>query len=267
MDKATDEGKEVQRFISNHDATRAMSSKFSKLKLVRPADTRFASNFMMLRRLVRVKSPLKQLVTSGEWDQWKKQNDQADTIEKRLLSSDLWDKVEKYVKVLWLVMAMLRVVDKDEPIMGVMYEAIDQMLEQIKEILKENKDGALMYEEIHELAQEHWDMLPSPLHATAFLLNPILFSKKPYENKEVMKGVTIKDASMEDIEGIVKKLPLIFVRGSNIRFVHIPDSLNVSDAVEEMRLLQDKVALGYTGEKGGPSTKSGQPSTAGSGEL
>ncbi|MCO5597023.1 hypothetical protein L7F22_051096 [Adiantum nelumboides] len=31
-------------------------------------------------------------------------------------------------------------------------------------------------------------MLHSPLHATAFLLNPILFSKKPYKDKEVMKG-------------------------------------------------------------------------------
>ncbi|MCO5548417.1 hypothetical protein L7F22_001873 [Adiantum nelumboides] len=119
---------------------------------------------------------------------WKKQNDQADTIEKRLLSGDFWEKVEKYVKVLWLVMVMLRVVDRDQSIMGVVYEAIDQMLEQIKEILKEDKDGTLMYEEIHEFAQVRWDMLHSPLHATAFLLNAILFSKKPYNDKEVMKG-------------------------------------------------------------------------------
>ncbi|MCO5582502.1 hypothetical protein L7F22_036399 [Adiantum nelumboides] len=127
----------------------------------------------------------KQLVSS---DQWKKQNDQADTIGKRLLSDDFWKKIEKYVKVLWPVMAMLRVVDRDEPIMSVVYEAIDQMLEQIKEILEEDKDGTLMYEEIRELAQERWDMLHSPLHATDFLLNPILFSKKPYKDKEVMKG-------------------------------------------------------------------------------
>ncbi|MCO5591024.1 hypothetical protein L7F22_045000 [Adiantum nelumboides] len=135
MGKALDEGKEVQKFISNHDATRSMFSKFSKLKLVRRAYSRFASNFMMLHRLVRVKSSLKQLVTSGEWDQWKKQNDQADSIEKGFY-----------------------------------------------------QDGMLMYEEIRELAQERWDMVHSPLHATVFLLNPILFSKKPYKDKEVMKG-------------------------------------------------------------------------------
>ncbi|MCO5604624.1 hypothetical protein L7F22_058793 [Adiantum nelumboides] len=157
MGKAIDDGKEVQQFISNHDATRSMISKFFELKL---------------------------LLTTSEWDEWKKQNDQADIIEKRLLSGDFWEKVEKYVKVLWPIMAMLHVVDRDWPIMGVVYEAIDQMLEQIKEILKEDKDGTLMYEEIHELAQGRWDMLHSPLHATVFLLNPILFSKKTYKDKE-----------------------------------------------------------------------------------
>ncbi|MCO5569730.1 hypothetical protein L7F22_023445 [Adiantum nelumboides] len=175
------------------------------------SDTRFASNFMMLHRLVRVKSPLKQLVTSGEWDQWKKQNDQADTIEKRLLSGDFWEKVEKYVKVLWPVMAMLRVVDRDQPIMGVVYEAIDQMLEQIKEILKEDTDGTLMYEEIRELAQERWDMLHSPLHATNFLLNPILFSKKPYKDKAVMKGwrKTLDRVGRDEAEKTILKAQLL----------------------------------------------------------
>lgn len=80
-------------------------------------------------------------------------------------------------------------------------------------------------------------------------------------------NVTIKDASMEDVEGNEKKLPLIFIRGSNIRFVHIPDSVNVSDAVEEMRLLQDKVALTYTSGKGGPPRKLGEPSNAGGAEV
>ena len=47
MDQAICEGKEVQQFISNHDATRAMFNTHSKLKLIKPCDTRFASNFMI----------------------------------------------------------------------------------------------------------------------------------------------------------------------------------------------------------------------------
>ncbi|MCO5594625.1 hypothetical protein L7F22_048658 [Adiantum nelumboides] len=134
MDRAILQGKKVQQFITNHDATRAMFTKHTKLKLVKPGDTRFASNFLMLHRLVRVKSPLKQLVTSEEWDAWKKGNEAALHIEHQILSAEFWLDIEKYVKVLWPIMAMLRMVDRDVPCMGVVYEGIDQMLEQIKEV-------------------------------------------------------------------------------------------------------------------------------------
>ena len=50
MDRAITQGKEVQQFISNQDATRAMFAKYSKLKLVKPGASRFASNFLMLHR-------------------------------------------------------------------------------------------------------------------------------------------------------------------------------------------------------------------------
>lgn len=46
-------------------------------------------------------------------------------------------------------------------------------------------------------------------------------------------NVIIKDAMIEDVEGCQKHMPLIFVRGSNIRFVHIPDNVNIMQAVEE----------------------------------
>ncbi|MCO5603789.1 hypothetical protein L7F22_057941 [Adiantum nelumboides] len=162
MDRAILQGKEVQQFITNNDATRAMLTKHSKLKLVKPGDTRFASNFLMLHKLVRVKSPLKQLVTSEDWDAWTKGNETALHIEHQILFAEFWVDIEKYVKVLWLVMAMLRMVDRDVPCMGVVYEGIDQMLEQIKEVLKEEVD--------------------------AFVLNPQLFSKKPHKDKDVMTG-------------------------------------------------------------------------------
>ncbi|MCO5588740.1 hypothetical protein L7F22_042699 [Adiantum nelumboides] len=67
-----------------------------------------------------------------------------------------------------------------------------------------------MYEEIRELAQERWDMLHSPLHATAFLLNPILFSKKPHKDKEVMKGwrKTLDRVDRDEVEKTTLKAQL-----------------------------------------------------------
>lgn len=73
-------------------------------------------------------------------------------------------------------------------------------------------------------------------------------------------NVIVKDARIEDVEGNEKKLPQIFVRGSNIRFVHIPDSVNVSHAVEERRLMLDNAALAYMGGKGAAPKKPGESS-------
>ncbi|MCO5610312.1 hypothetical protein L7F22_064548 [Adiantum nelumboides] len=84
-------------------------------------------------------------------------------------------------------MAMLCMVNRDVPCMGVVYESIDQMPEQVKEVLKEEVDGTSMYEEISLLAQYQLKMLHSPLHVTTFVLNLQLLSKKPHKDKDVMK--------------------------------------------------------------------------------
>uniref|UniRef100_A0A7I4A520 Sm domain-containing protein n=2 Tax=Physcomitrium patens TaxID=3218 RepID=A0A7I4A520_PHYPA len=67
-------------------------------------------------------------------------------------------------------------------------------------------------------------------------------------------NVIIKDATVEDVEGVQKQLPLVFLRGSNIRFVHIPDNVDIMKLVEERRLMLDQAATAYTG-KGAPAPK------------
>lgn len=71
-------------------------------------------------------------------------------------------------------------------------------------------------------------------------------------------NVIIKDSLIEDVQGVEKKLPLIFVRGSHIRFIHIPQSLNISQAVEERREMLDKAQHAYMGGKGLPAPKPGE---------
>lgn len=55
------------KFLTNHHMSLALLRQKSKLDLLRPADTRFAINFIMLQRLLEVKEALQQLVVSGEW--------------------------------------------------------------------------------------------------------------------------------------------------------------------------------------------------------
>eukprot|EP00252_Welwitschia_mirabilis_P027119 TRINITY_DN9188_c0_g1_i1.p1 TRINITY_DN9188_c0_g1~~TRINITY_DN9188_c0_g1_i1.p1 ORF type:complete len:126 (+),score=14.15 TRINITY_DN9188_c0_g1_i1:124-501(+) len=73
-------------------------------------------------------------------------------------------------------------------------------------------------------------------------------------------NLTIKDSLIEDVEGAEKTLPLIFVRGSHVRFIHLPQNLNISEAVEERRTMLDKAALAYMGGKGLPAAKLGDTS-------
>eukprot|EP00245_Coleochaete_scutata_P003642 TRINITY_DN15412_c0_g1_i2.p2 TRINITY_DN15412_c0_g1~~TRINITY_DN15412_c0_g1_i2.p2 ORF type:complete len:107 (-),score=17.88 TRINITY_DN15412_c0_g1_i2:299-619(-) len=58
-------------------------------------------------------------------------------------------------------------------------------------------------------------------------------------------NVTLKDATCEDVMGRETKMPLIFVRSRNIRFVHIPSSLDVSVAVEQRRTKLDNAEVAY----------------------
>jgi len=71
-------------------------------------------------------------------------------------------------------------------------------------------------------------------------------------------NVIIKDSLIEDVQGVQKKLPLIFVRGSHIRFIHIPQSINMSQAVEDRREMLDKAEYAYMGGKGLATPKPGE---------
>lgn len=232
MDNAIAEGKEVQQFITNHDATRAMFGKHSKLKLVRPGDTRFASHFMMLHRLVRVKTPLKHMVTCEEWDSWRNQHVEAKDIEATILSIKFWEDIEKYVKVCWPIMAMLRMVDKDDANMGVIFEGMDQMVEKIKEIALTYEDGDTMFREMNELIQARWIMMHSPLHATGFLLNPKWFSKSPNKDAEVMKGwrMTLAKVARDASEKTLLKAELS-------KYIGMEGAFGDADAKDDMHKL------------------------------
>jgi hypothetical protein len=58
----------IKNFIMNHGMRLSMFKKFSHLKLLSIAETRFASVVCMLKRMVEAKMPLKQMVISEEWE-------------------------------------------------------------------------------------------------------------------------------------------------------------------------------------------------------
>jgi len=69
---------------------------------------------------------------------------------------------------------MIKFGDSDKPIIGEVYEQMDNMLGQIKDIV-EPRDTTL-YKYIRAEVVKRWDMLNIPLHALAYVLTPKYYS-------------------------------------------------------------------------------------------
>ena len=69
---------------------------------------------------------------------------------------------------------MIPFADTDKPVIGEVYEQMDNMLGQIKDVVQP-KD-AIFYDHIHKHVVKRWDNLNVPLHALAYVLTPKYYS-------------------------------------------------------------------------------------------
>jgi hypothetical protein len=65
------QAREFIKFITNHHQSQAMYREYSKLELLKVVETRYASNFIMLHRLVEVKRALMSMVVGVTWAEWR----------------------------------------------------------------------------------------------------------------------------------------------------------------------------------------------------
>ena len=87
-------------FVNSHQHTRAAWRQLSPKKtLLKPGETRFASAFYMLERLLEVKPQLEQLVVSNDWraalqHMPKPGRDAGDATKRTVQNEDLWSRAE-----------------------------------------------------------------------------------------------------------------------------------------------------------------------------
>ena len=90
---------------------------------------------IVLRRLVRVKDTLCQMVISNKWGGWKQADIEKAKIVKDLILSDyFWKRVEYALELTKPIMSMLRYADTNEPCLGDIYDVVDSMLERMKSV-------------------------------------------------------------------------------------------------------------------------------------
>ncbi|XP_075659181.1 uncharacterized protein LOC142629075 [Castanea sativa] len=185
--------KKITKFIYSHGQVLSlMRSDFTNGRdLVRPAITRFATEFLSLQCLTKFKKELRQMFTC---DQWVESRYARDVMGKEVAAlvledKEFWLQCQQIVKISEPLVRVLRLVDGDEkPSMGYLYEAMDKAKENIKARLK-NKISA--YIPFTSVIDARWDkQLHSPLHVAGCYLNPGIFFRPSFKKqKEITKGL------------------------------------------------------------------------------
>ncbi|RWR72938.1 hypothetical protein CKAN_00118600 [Cinnamomum micranthum f. kanehirae] len=167
--------RKVTKFIYNHlSVLNLMRREYTHgRELIRPAITRFATNFISLQCLYQFRKELQQMFTSTAWEQCN-------------VSSTMLKNVEHLLKVGEVLVGVLHLADsEDKPAMDYVYEAMDRAKEVIQKRLK-NKNY-MPYWKI----DRRWDnQLHSALHATA-CLNPAFFLAVHFLSTAKSSGVKI----------------------------------------------------------------------------
>jgi hypothetical protein len=194
------EAKAVVKFITNHHQSQAMFRGKFALDLLKPRDMRFATNFIMLDRMLEVKEALQELVVGREWREWNgksNHSDDGDKVKDCVLRSEFWKNLEEVLALTKGTVALLRECDRGVPIVGKVYVAMfncEQELEAMRDSTLEYcpriKVSTQKYAHVHAIWEKCWEMLHSDMHAVGYVLDPEYQSPDngQHSNVEVMQG-------------------------------------------------------------------------------
>jgi hypothetical protein len=158
-------GKQLIKFVTGHTRVNYFYNTHSRLQLLKIAKTRFASYYLTFRRLLKVRQALGAMVISDAWDELSSDREGANAVKETVLDSQFWSQVRFVLEFTKPIYYMIKFADSDRPIIGEVYEQMDSMLGQIKDIV-EPKDVNL-YNLIRVEVEKRWEMLNIPLHALA----------------------------------------------------------------------------------------------------
>ncbi|CAI9283673.1 unnamed protein product [Lactuca saligna] len=139
-----------KNYVKNHNMRFSIFTKFTPLRLLSVADTRFASIIVMLKRLKLIKSSLQDMFISEEWSSYRLDDtEKANAVKEYILNHDWWDK--------------------------------DFMIEKVNiEIHKKEKRPtsqiSCFYDVVHRILVARWAKNNTPLHCLAHSLHSRYYS-------------------------------------------------------------------------------------------
>ncbi|CAK8538852.1 unnamed protein product [Lathyrus sativus] len=188
---AVSHASKITKYIYNHCfALYLMRQNTGGREILRPAPTRFATNFIALQSILSHKDALRSMVTSKEWTTTTYSKDvKAKQFVEQVLDSSFWSTCVDIVKITEPLVRVLRIVDsEDKPAMGYLYRAMYKAREEIEKRFRRNK---LKVEPYLRILDNRWDaQLRKNLHAAGYWLNPSCrFSQEYEKHKSTTQGL------------------------------------------------------------------------------
>ncbi|KAL5180865.1 hypothetical protein HKD37_01G001917 [Glycine soja] len=170
--------------------------------ILRPAPTRFVTNFIALQRILVQKDALRAMVTSRDWiGSTYAKDSKAKKFVEQILDSSFWKQCAHIVKLTKPLVCVLRIIDnEDKPTMGY-YKDKEEMVRRFHRYKRK-------VEPYLEVLDRRWDsQLCKDLHVVGYWLNPACrFNAEEFEKHrntqssilEVIDRYTHGDLELQD---------------------------------------------------------------------
>jgi hypothetical protein len=189
MKEVVKKSRTIIKFIKRRHMPLAIFRKHEeKLSLVMSGKTRFGSNFLMVDRLLQVRTTLEQSVVDPQWTGYmSKLRDsrmvKARTISKKVkeyvLNEHFWERCTNFCEVVALVMWALRDFNDKDPCMRKILHIFRNLEKHVVSLRGEPfKLDHDMADPMEDAFYNRWTMVKTDLHYAGALLNPYLFHDK-----------------------------------------------------------------------------------------
>ena len=160
VSKLITNARKITNFIYNHGWLLARVRKVCGGDIVCPGATRFATNYIALKSLLKKRADLKKIFISDEWASHKlSRSTIGHDVEVLMFDHTYWEKVSKLVSIYEPLYTVLRIVDSEVvPTLPFVYELI--------RVMKQNLHQLNAKDWVKTIIADRWDRtLKHPLHA------------------------------------------------------------------------------------------------------
>ncbi|CAI5930946.1 unnamed protein product [Closterium sp. NIES-65] len=181
--KVVDHGGEMSSFTRNHHWTRGYLRdrklvEGKVLQPLKPAGTRFRTQYIAISRLCQLRPTLTQMVVSDEWKVWAagSRKEVAEKFAAQVLDTAWWKTAEFFTKLMQLPYKAMRMTDGEaKGMMGRIYDVMLQLTEDVEALVDADEEQLCISDkkQIRRILKDRWDeSLACAMHVAGRILNP-----------------------------------------------------------------------------------------------